>query len=142
MRPWFPKPKMQSGGSGLKVEGATLPNNVDEVLDQIEAQQAIELAPNATSLTLLQAIYRNSALPLMTRMRAAIASIQFAHPKLQVTATIEAGDFADQLDRAVERSRRVLMIEEATTVKAIEEDKPTTDARLRPSVADRRYRRW
>jgi hypothetical protein len=62
---------------------------------------AIELAPNATSLTLLQTIYRSSALPLMTRMRAALAAIQFEHPKLAVTANIQAGDFADQLDRAV-----------------------------------------
>jgi hypothetical protein len=119
-----------------------MPSFADPANLEPKADEAIELEPNGTSLNLLQAIYRNSALPLMTRMRAAIASIQFAHPKLQVTATIEAGDFADQLDRAVERSRRVLMIEEATTVKAIEEDKPTTDARLRPSVADRRYRRW
>ena len=74
-------------------------------------------------------------------MRAAIAAIQFEHPKLAVTANVQAGDFADQLERAVERTRRVLMIEEATTVKAIE-DKPKTDATLRPSVADRRYRRW
>jgi hypothetical protein len=131
-------------GLDWKVEGATLPNNVDAVLDQIEAQQTdcFELEPNATSLTLLQKVYRSSSVALQTRMRAAIAALQFEHPKLAVTATVEAGDFADQLDRAVERSRRVLMIEEATTVKAIEEDKPTTDARLRPSVADRRYRRW
>ena len=32
------------------MEGVTLPNNVDAVLDQIEAQQTIELAPNGTSL--------------------------------------------------------------------------------------------
>ena len=115
------------------------------MLDQIEAQRAIELAPNATSLTLLQAIYRNSALPLMTRMRAAIASIQFEHPKLAVTANIQAGDFADQLDRAVERSRRVLVIETAPTPmienKAVEE-KPKTNVALKPNVLDRRYRRW
>ena len=59
-----------------------LPNNLNAVLDQIEAQQTIELAPNATSLTLLQAIYRSSAIPLLTRMRAAIAAIQFEHPSV------------------------------------------------------------
>ena len=71
-------------------------------------EEPLELGPNGTSLTLLQAIYRNSALPPMTRMHAAVASIQFEHPKLAVTASIQAGDFADQLDRAVERSRRVI----------------------------------
>jgi hypothetical protein len=123
------------------VEGLTLANNVDAVLDQIEAQQAIELDPNATSLTLLQKIYRSPTVALPTRMRAAMAALQFEHPKLAVTANVQAGDFADQLERAVERTRRVLMIEEATAVKAIE-DKPTTDVKLKPSVVDRRYRRW
>jgi hypothetical protein len=65
------------------MEGVTLLNNVNAVLDQIEAQQAIELAPNATSLTLLQKIYHSSAIPLMTRMRAAIAAIPFEHRSLQ-----------------------------------------------------------
>jgi hypothetical protein len=46
----------------------------------------------------LQKIYRSSAVALSTRMRAAIAAIQFEHPKLAVTATVEAGDFADQLE--------------------------------------------
>jgi hypothetical protein len=105
------------------MEGVTLLNNVNAVLDQIEAQQAIELAPNATSLTLLQKIYHSSAIPLMTRMRAAIAAIPFEHPKLAVTATVEAGDFADQLERAIERSRRV-MIE----VKPIIEANVSSDA--------------
>ena len=127
------------GDNPIRVQSMITCDTMDT---EASIQQTIELAPNATSLTLLQAIYRNSAIPLMTRMRAAVAAIQFEHPRLAVTASIQAGDFAEQLDRAVEQSRRVLMIEEATTVKAIEEDKPTTDARLRPSVADRRYRRW
>jgi len=58
-----------------------LPNDVDTVLDQIEAQQAFELEPNATSLTLLQKVYRSSAIPLSTRMRAAMAAIQFEHTR-------------------------------------------------------------
>jgi hypothetical protein len=42
-------------------------------------------------------------------MRAAIAAIQFEHPKLTVTATVNGGDFAVQLDQAIERSRRVMI---------------------------------
>jgi hypothetical protein len=101
--------------------------------------ERFELEPGATSLKLLQKVYHSPSVPLSTRMRAAMAAIPFEHPKLAVTATIEAGDFADQLEQAIERSRRVI---EVNTVKAIEEDKPTTDVRLKPSVVDRRYRKW
>ena len=123
-------------------------NNVDAVLDKIEAQQAIELAPNATSLTLLQAIYQ-----LITRMRAAIAAIQFEHPKLAVAVTVNAGDFADQLDQAVERSRMVPMIEtkpitnvasdNAASDVSIDSKRPHVQASngVKPMIPDRRFRR-
>jgi hypothetical protein len=129
------------------VEGLTLPNDVDAVLDQIEAQQAFELEPNATSLTLLQKVYRNSTIPLVTRMRAAIAALPFESPKLAVVATLTAGDFADQLDRAVERSSRVMKTIDhqptqppPSTVAALPSE-PTTSTGHKPSVPDRRYRR-
>src|SRR5262245_46341095 len=78
-----------------------------------EEEKRIELEPNGTSLNLLQTIYRSSAIPLSTRLRAAIAAIQFEHPKLAVTANVEAGDFADQLEIAIERSREVSPMIEA-----------------------------
>jgi hypothetical protein len=68
-------------------------------------------------------------------MRAAIAALQFEHPKLAVTASIEAGDFADRLERALQRSSQI--IEAAPSIEA----KPTTDAALKPMIPDRRYRR-
>ena len=128
------------------MEGLTLPNDVDAVLDQIEAQQAIELEPNATSLTLLQKVYRNSTIPLVTRMRAATACLPHEHPKLAVITTLNAGDFADQLDRAIERSSRVMKTIEhqptqpPSTVAALSDTEPSNGHK--PSVPDRGYRRW
>ena len=125
-----------------------LSNNVDAVLDQIEAQQAdrFELEPNATSLTLLQKVYRSTTIPLATRMRAAMAALQFEHPKLAVTANVESGDFAEKLERAVERSRRVEakpMIEaNVSSDTANVSDTPRPSNGVKPFVPDRRFRRW
>jgi hypothetical protein len=84
-----------------------------------EAVMEIEQTEH-TSLEFLQAVYRNPALPLPTRMRAAMAALQFEHPKLAVTAMIpDGGGFAERLDRAIERSSRVRVIEHQPA-KAIE----------------------
>ena len=64
-----------------------------------------------TSLKFLQTIYRNPEVPLPVRMKAAAIAIEYELPRLAVTATVNAGDFAVQLDRAVERSRKISMIE-------------------------------
>jgi polysaccharide pyruvyl transferase WcaK-like protein len=130
-----------------------MPSFADPANLEPKADVAIELEPNATSLTLLQKIYRSSAVALTTRMRAAIAAIQFEHPKLAVTAHVEAGDFADQLEQAIERSRRVMIeakpIIEANTSSDNANVSSDTKRPLasngdghKPSVPDRRYRRW
>lgn len=73
-----------------------------------EDQPELELVPDAMSLDLLQAIYRNPALPNSTRMRAAIAALPFEFPKLAVTATMtDDGTWAARLDRAIQRTRQV-----------------------------------
>ena len=128
-----------------------MPNDVDAVLDQIEAQQAFELEPNATSLTLLQKVYRSAAIPLSTRMRAAIAALPFESPKLAVVATLTAGDFADQLDRrAVERSRKVIEAKPLITANSDSTSEADSTKRQhvqvsatgKPTIVDRRYRTW
>jgi hypothetical protein len=137
-------------GFKCKVEGVTLANNVDAVLDQIEAQQVIELPENGTSLDLLRQVYRNPSLPLMTRMRAATAALPHEHPKLAVTTLVNVGDFADQLEQAIERSRKAVptMIQASANQidspesisKRTHESHPVNGGK--PMIVDRRYRRW
>jgi hypothetical protein len=133
------------------------PSFADPANLEPKTDEAFKLEPNATSLNLLQAIYRSAAVPLMTRMRAAITAIQFEHPKLQVTATVESGDFAFQLDQAVERSRRATIEAKPIIEANTSSDTPSNTANVssdtkrphveasngvKPFVLDRRYRRW
>jgi hypothetical protein len=126
---------------------------MEELIDLQTVQQKneddrFELEPNATSLTLLQKVYRSAAIPLTTRMRAAMAALQFEHPKLAVTANVESGDFAVQLDRAIERSRKVSpMIEAKPLIEAsVSANVPSSTtgplSNGKPTIVDRRYRRW
>jgi hypothetical protein len=82
-------------------------------------------------------------------MRAAGMALPHEHPKLAVTAMVDGNnDFAAQLDRAVERSRKVSMIEtkpmiEGTaTASASDTTRPLTNGDGKPTIIDRRYRRW
>jgi hypothetical protein len=99
-------------------------------------------------LEFLQAVYSNEGLPLSARLKAAVEAAQYVHPKLAVTATINSGDFATQLDQAVERSRKVspTMIEGTVTATAnVSSDTPrpvTNGGGKPPTIIDRRYRRW
>jgi len=86
-------------------------SEIGAVLDRIEARQtmALQLSPNATSLDLLRAVYRNASLPLPTRMRAAAIAVQFEHPKLAVSAMVPPdGRWPEKLEAAVKASEKVL----------------------------------
>ena len=62
----------------------------------------------ATPLEFLQAVYCNENIPLPVRLRAAIEAAPYVHLKLSATAFIAAGgDFAERLEKALERSRAV-----------------------------------
>jgi hypothetical protein len=99
----------------------------------------IQIAEDASSLELLQAIYRSPYAPLSTRMRAAFAALPFEHPKLAVTALVpDDGRFAEQLERALAASGKVL---ELRKVEELPQTQASTDVTLRPSVPDRRFRR-
>jgi hypothetical protein len=129
-----------------------MPSFADPANLEQKTDEAIELEPNATSLTLLQKVYRSPVVALATRMRAAIAAIQFEHPKLAITANVEGGDFAWRLDQAVERSRKIIETKpiEANTTANISRDSkglhveasPMQEDGYKPRTTDRRYRRW
>src|SRR5215475_10709471 len=84
------------------------PSFADPANLEPKTDETIEVAPDGTSLDLLRAIYRRGDLPLSTRMRAATAALPHEHPKLAVTAVINEGDFAEQLEQAIKRSRKVI----------------------------------
>jgi hypothetical protein len=100
-----------------------------------------------TSLKFLQTIYRNPEVPLSVRMKAAAIAIEYELPRLAVTATLNGADFAVQLDQAVERSRKVSPMIEANVSSddvSSNTERPHVEASNghKPSVVDRRYRRW
>jgi hypothetical protein len=58
-----------------------------------------------TPLDFLEAVYCNPNLPLATRLRAAIEAAPYKHAKRSVTTVAHIdGSFAQQLERAIERS--------------------------------------
>ena len=108
--------------------------------------EAIEIGPDGTSLDLLQAVYRSNALPLHTRMRAAMVCLPFETPKLLATAIIDERDFATLLDQRLKRLEEMRLIE-ANGAKIIEAQpingKPQVETK--PPLArtnDRRFRRF
>jgi hypothetical protein len=88
-------------------------------------------------LSFLKAVYMNADLPLSVRMRAAIELMPFMHPKLAVTAVVNEQNFAELLDRRLQRMAQI------NNEKIIEgTNKPEIDVKPpMPRVADRRYRR-
>ena len=98
----------------------------------------IELPPNGTSLDLLRAVYRNSSLPLPTRMRAAGLALPHEHPRLSVVAQVNEQDFASLLEARIKNYERITN----GTVERSGQPVPQIEARpIKPHVIDRRYRR-
>jgi hypothetical protein len=77
-------------------------------IDPLVREDELVLPQGATSLEFLQAIYRDHRQPDAKRLRAAIAALPFEHPKLAVTATIDAEGFGAKLEAARSRAARVI----------------------------------
>lgn len=81
------------------------------LLDRPVVEVMEDVAPEVTgntSLDLLQAVYRCADQPMHRRMRAAVAALPFEHPKLAVTAQVDAKGFAAQLEAARERTAKAI----------------------------------
>jgi hypothetical protein len=76
-----------------------------------EPEPSVDLGPDASSLDLLCAIYRDPTKPLSVRMRAAIAALPYEYPKLQVVANINTANFAAELEEAIARSGKAKVID-------------------------------
>lgn len=99
----------------------------------------MEQAEPATSLSLLQAVYRNPAIALPVRIRCAMACVPFESPKLQMVAQVSEQSFAELLDRRLKRFEEMKQIEAKPTNgnggPQVEVKPPL------PRLADRRFRR-
>jgi hypothetical protein len=107
------------------------------VLDRIEAQQAnaLQLRPDALSIDLLRAVYRNPSIPLPVRIRCAVAALPHETPRLQVSALVNEQSFAEILERRLKKLDA--MNGKPQTINQTIEAKPPP----LPRLVDRRFRR-
>jgi hypothetical protein len=61
-----------------------------------------DVPPDATPSDFLCAVYRDPYQPMPRRMKAAEAALPFVHAKLAVTASLDTGGFASQLEEMME----------------------------------------
>jgi hypothetical protein len=122
-------------------------DTVDAALKEIgerssKATDEIEVKQEATSLDLLQAVYRNPDVPLSVRMRAASMAIPYEFPRLSVVASVnDPASFAERLERCIQRSGvRPLLIEHAPQPKPVEASQPGDVTGPMPGT-DRKMRR-
>jgi hypothetical protein len=108
------------------------------VLDRIEAQQAnaLQLRPDAMSIDLLRAVYRNPSIPLPVRIRCAVAALPHEVPRLAVTALVNEQSFAELLER---RLKHMAKIENGKPHQPTIEHQP--QSRPLATTNDRRFRR-
>src|SRR5262249_35089513 len=109
---------------------------------QVKEDKQLDLGPTASSLDLLQAVYRDPSLPLSTRMRAAISALPHEVPRLVGTAQVPDMGLAEFLDRRLKRLEEMKLIE-ANGAKVINAQPQPVETK--PPLArtpDRRFRRF
>jgi hypothetical protein len=102
----------------------------------------IEIPPNGNSLDLLQAVYRRSDLPLTTRMRAAIAALNYELPRLAVTSLVTENDIATLLDRRIAHYQALQRANNSSSklIEATAEPDEVEPIEVKPPTPTSRYR--
>jgi hypothetical protein len=98
-----------------------------------EVDDPLKLDPDDLSLDGLQAIYKDPALPLTTRMRAMAFAIPYESPKLIATAVMNEGSFADLLDRRIARFQQMRLLENKTISGNASVTEPTIQPEPQPT---------
>ena len=81
-----------------------------------EPQEEIELAPDEDALEFLEKVMRDPRQPMARRMRAAEKRADILYPKKAAVAmmSMDEYNFAAQLDRAIERSGMMKLLDRQT----------------------------
>jgi hypothetical protein len=74
-------------------------------------EESAEASTHADALAFLRAVYQCRTVPLPVRMKAASIAIEYERPRLAVTALVDGRDFRAKLERAIERSEGMKVIE-------------------------------
>jgi hypothetical protein len=112
-----------------------------ELVYRAKDDKQLDLGPTASSLDLLQAVYRDPELPLTTRMRAAMAALPHEVPRLAVQALITEQDIATVLDRRIAHYEQLQQANGGARVI----DAQPQPVETKPPLArtnDRRFRRF
>jgi hypothetical protein len=110
-----------------------------ELVYQSKEDKQLDSGPTASSLDLLQAIYRDPFIALTTRMRAAIAALPHEVPRLAVTAQVTDMGVAELLDRRLKRLEELKLLDGAKVI----DGKPQVETKPPPArTNDRRFRRY
>jgi hypothetical protein len=86
-----------------------------------EADDELMLPEGATSLDVMQAIYRNPKQPFVRRMRAAAAALAYEHPKLSASYAVDGSrNFAEEMKAISRRSGRGNVLDASANYRQIE----------------------
>jgi hypothetical protein len=93
------------------------PTNLE--VEEDEPKPKLEDGPEgATSLQLLQTVYRDRKQPLNVRVRCAVEALVHEYPKVSAVAvtSMSGQSFAEALERAIARSKAPLALNSPTTI--------------------------
>jgi hypothetical protein len=109
-------------------------NGFPELVYEGRKEDQLNLGPNAMSIDLLRAVYRNPSIPLPIRIRCAVAALPHEVPRLAVTALVNEQSFAELLEKRIKRM-------EAMNGQPPSQGPQIGASKPLPRLNDRRFRR-